>query len=809
MLIGHSRVRARVAVFTIVSFIASPIAPLVAQAPKPAATVPAAAKSTPPAAAKPAAKAAPVPPPDGGWPRGYTTASGATLEVYQPQVVSWTDQKHIVAYSAVSYTFRGATKPALGTVKVESDTTVALEERLVNFSELKIAEPSFPTLQRDQLRTVVDEIVASVIPGDRVIGLDRVLANIDTSQITPKNVDGVKADPPAIFFSQEPAVLVNIDGEPIWAPIKQNDLQTAVNTNWDLFLHGPSKTYYLRSDKAWLKADEVKGPWKGTDDLPDSFKNLPDDGNWAAVKENLPGWKGSAKAPKVFVSLVPAELILLTGAPNYLAVQGAKQLLWVSNTESDVFRLGKTGAVYFLVSGRWFSSPGFTGPWTFATPALPDDFKKIPLEHARSRVLASVPGSKQALEAVLLAQIPQTARVSKTLAAPAIAYQGGSPEFQPIETTTVQRAVNSDKDVFKVGDLYYLCFQGVWFMSTTPTGPWQVTGDVPKTIYTIPMSSPSYPVTYVTVQESNNDAVVFATTMAFTGMMVAWGCVVWGSGYYYPRYYGFYGGYPYYYPHYPSYGYHASYNPWNGAYTRGVSAYGPYGGAGAAQRYNPTTGTYSRGAVAYGPYGAKGAAQAYNPRTGAYGQTRQGSNVYGSWGSTQVQRGDQWASTSRVTNNCTGTTTRTAQGSGGGGAVTRTGGAAGNTGVVKTGSGDVYAGHDGNVYKKSGDSWQKYGGDGNWSNMQQPTSAQKQQAQDRASQAGASAGTQASGRAASSGWDSSTAGQVQRDSAARAEGAQRTRDQSTMRTSGSSGASRSGSYRASGGASRGGGGRRR
>ena len=104
--------------------------------------------------------------------------------------------------------------------------------------------------------------------------------------------------------------------------------------------------------------------------------------------------------PKVFVSQQPAELILLTGEPSYLLVQGTG-LLWVSNTESDVFRMGKTGPVYYLVAGRWFSAPDFTGPWTFATPSLPADFKKIPLEHDRSRVLASVPGTDQAAEAVL------------------------------------------------------------------------------------------------------------------------------------------------------------------------------------------------------------------------------------------------------------------------------------------------------------------------------------------------------------------------------------------------------------------------
>ena len=58
----------------------------------------------------------------------------------------------------------------------------------------------------------------------------------------PKNVEGIKADPPAIFFSKTPAMLVNLDGEPIWSPIKDNDLKFAVNTNWDLFQHVPTNT---------------------------------------------------------------------------------------------------------------------------------------------------------------------------------------------------------------------------------------------------------------------------------------------------------------------------------------------------------------------------------------------------------------------------------------------------------------------------------------------------------------------------------------------------------------------------------------
>jgi hypothetical protein len=725
-----------------------------------------------------------VQPIDGGWPRASTTASGAHLIVYQPQIASWVNQANVVLYTAISYTPLGAQKASLGTVKAEATTSVAVEQRLVSFSEFHITETNFTTLDRDQLRQAVEEITTAVPLTARVIALDRVLASVNASEIIPKNVDGVKADPPPIFYSNTPAVMVNLDGDPIWSPIQGNDLQFAVNTNWDLFQSASTHTLYLRATDTWLKATTLQGPWTYAGLLPDSFYKLPDTPNWSAVRGALPGKRiAPSSAPKVFTSNTPAELILLSGAPAYLPVTAGSNLVWVSNTDSDVFRLGPNGSVYFLIAGRWFSAPDFKGPWTFASLSLPPAFKTIPINHPRSRVLASVPGTTQAAEAVLLAQIPQTATVNMDLKAPEVSYQG-TPEFEAIPTTTVARAVNTDKDIIRVGDLYYMCFQGVWFMSTTAAGPWSVTGTVPQPIYTIPVSSPAYSVTYVTVQTYSPTAVVFVASPAYSGMMVAWGVAVWGTGFYYPPYV-YHGAYPIYYPHYPTYGYAAAYNPWTGAYTRGAVAYGPYGGAGAAARYNPSTGVYSRGAVAYGPYGAAGAAQAYNPRTGAYGQTTQGSNAYGSWGSSSVQRGDQWANTQRTTNNATGVTTRTTQSSAGNSA--RVTGPGGNTSAVaKSNSGDVYAGHDGNVYKKDpGGGYQKYS-NGSWSSTQQPSQAQKQQAQSKAQ----------------SGISSSTQSQLQKDSAARTQGTQRTNSYSGGAASGSG-------SRSYGGGGFGGGARRR
>ena len=60
-------------------------------------------------------------------------------------------------------------------------------------------------------------------------------------------------------------------------------------------------------------------------------------------------------------------------------------------------------------------------------------------------------------------------------------------------------ASNTSNDVIKVGDKYYLCLDGVWFVSDSPEGTWKVTHEVPSSIYTIPPSNPLYYVRYVYV----------------------------------------------------------------------------------------------------------------------------------------------------------------------------------------------------------------------------------------------------------------------------------------------------------------------
>ena len=153
------------------------------------------------------------------------------------------------------------------------------------------------------------------------------------------------------------------------------------------------------------------------------------------------------------------------------------------------------------MAGRWFSAPDFTGPWTFATPSLPPDFKKIPLEHERSRVLASVPGTDEAAEAVLVAQIPQTAQVNRKEVEGAgrrvprrSAIPANRADHGPARGEHRQGRLQGRRRVLHV-------LPGRVVRRNERIGPVGSRQSVPEEIYKIPVSSPANHVTYVTVEE--------------------------------------------------------------------------------------------------------------------------------------------------------------------------------------------------------------------------------------------------------------------------------------------------------------------
>jgi len=196
-----------------------------------------------------------------------------------------------------------------------------------------------------------------------------------------------------------------------------------------------------------------------------------------------------------------------------------------------------------------------------ASDKLPAGFMKVPPGSDKGHILAFVSGTTAAEEAVLDAQIPQTATIKRDSTI-TVSYDG-TPKFEQIEGTKMSYAVNTSYSVVRSGDMYYCCNQAAWYEAGDPNGPWKVSTSVPQEIYTIPPSCPIYNVKYVNVYNSTPDVVNVGYTSGYTGSYVANdGTVVYGTGYTYPAYVSN----TVYYPPPATYGYAPTYNQSNGGW---------------------------------------------------------------------------------------------------------------------------------------------------------------------------------------------------------------------------------------------------
>lgn len=640
------------------------------------------------------------------WPRVYQVG-GAEVAIYMPQILEWDDFRHLKGTSAIGVKLEGSGEASFGAVAIDADTVADFDRATVSVGERKFTNFRFPELDAAGAAKA-EALVRSVLTPDSPMEmpLAAVTAALDREGTTLADT-AVSFEPPPIFYSDSPAVLVTFIGEPKLEAVDSNDpgLLFAVNTNWDVLFNGGE--YYLLADNQWLVTkDVIKGPWASAKAVPASFKQLPDDANWSEVKARLDLPPAGAPAPRVFASDRPAEIVVTTGKPQLVPISGTS-LMYIANTESDLFYKPAGKQYYLLTAGRWFSATSLDGSWSSAMDSLPGDFAKIPENHPKAHVLASVKGTPAADEAVILASIPQTATVDRANTTINVAYEG-QPQFKPVPGTNgVQFATNTSFDVFLVGGSYYCCHQGVWFQAPAAGGAWVVCDNVPAPIYTIPPQSPKYNVTHVHVYNSTPSSVQVGVTSGYSGAYIARGLLVFGLGiwlgheladnhwhHYYPS------------PYWYGYGCGAIYRPGYGYYRAGARYYGPYGGAGYGAAYNPATGIYSRGAYAYGPRGAVTARSAYNPWTNTAAGRVTASTPYGSWGRSAVVRDDEWIRAGHRSN---------AQGTIGGIQSSRGGAAVGinrrfgsDAFVGKTAGGDVYVGKDGNIYKRDADDgWQK------------------------------------------------------------------------------------------------------
>ena len=576
-------------------------------------------------AAAPAASANPSQLPADPWPR-QVNLSNATVLMYQPQVSSWVGNR-IEFRAALAIHPKGAKGESFGVLFANARTQVDKVARTVVFEDMQITKSDFPTLP-DRGAAYSATLQEAVARDVRTISLDRLTASLDLDGVKPPSV-AVQNTPPKVVVSNSPALLVPIDGAPVMKAVPgYGRFQRVINTHALILQGGLGDKYYLHVLDGWMTADNIAGPWTQANATPVGMADAAQAVAKTGVVDMLAGPPNAkpkpslaSGAPTIVTSQVPTELIVFRGQPDFVPINGT-QLLWASNTTSDVF-VDTTNSQYFvLLSGRWFTAPGMNGPWTFvANNALPADFARIPTGSQASVVLPTVAGTPQAQAAAIANTIPQTATVKLVNGPKFTPSFDGAPQYSQVAGTSLSYVVNSSVPIIQVtGTSYYAVQSGIWFTAQGLTGPWSVARSVPDVIYTIPASSPIHYVTYVHVYKSTPEVVYVGYTPGYLGtVMSPYGTVVYGTGYAYEPWVG-----SVWYPPPYTYGFAAApiYNPYVG-YTFGFAV----GLATAAwmSRYYWGGAYYHPGY--WGGYGCCATASA---------------NVYGHWGATTYSGTRSW-----------------------------------------------------------------------------------------------------------------------------------------------------------------------
>ena len=524
---------------------------------------------------------------DSGWPRTLPVDAGM-VTIYAPQV-DGLDGDVLRYRAALAWRPSADAEPVFGAGWFESKVNIDRDQRIVHPLDLRITNTRFPAGTAD-VQTGLAAALAQQAPGWNLdFPLDQLDSALQAAQAESEAQQKLNTAPPQIIYRDHPALLVTLDGEPVLRAIENSPYQAVINTPYPLISDG--KHYYLNAAKGvWYRATRATGPYAYDTKPPADIVAMvkPDEAGEAGEAGQAPAEPvTSANAPEIVVSTVPAELIVTEGPAAFVPL--VDDLLVLQNSDDDVFMHVSSQQYYIVLAGRWYRARSLNGPWTWqAADQLPPAFANIPQnsEQADSRVY--VAGTPEAEEAVLDAQVPQTAAVARGPADIDVAYDG-EPEFEPVDGTDLEYATNTGATVLESDRQYYLVEDGVWYVSATPNGPWEVSAWRPDAVDAIAPTSPVYNVKYVYIYDHTPDVVYVGYTPGYLGSYVYYDTVVYGTGWYYRPWVTPY----YYYPRPSTWGFHVSYNPW---YGWGFGLSWNWGWGWGWPYYGPYYGSY------YGPY---------------------------------------------------------------------------------------------------------------------------------------------------------------------------------------------------------------
>ncbi|MEE8386032.1 MAG: hypothetical protein V3S01_08950, partial [Dehalococcoidia bacterium] len=139
--------------------------------------------------------------------------AGNRVVMHQPQLDEWDDYSKLRGRAAVAVTLKGDEKEYYGALDIEADTETDFDSRTVLMKNFRITRVFFPNID-ERLAARCGSAVGTALPARSVfMSLDRVLAAIERVERKSKGIE-VSLEPPPVYYSEVPAVLVIFMGEP-------------------------------------------------------------------------------------------------------------------------------------------------------------------------------------------------------------------------------------------------------------------------------------------------------------------------------------------------------------------------------------------------------------------------------------------------------------------------------------------------------------------------------------------------------------------------------------------------------------------
>ena len=479
--------------------------------------------------------------PTSAWPQ--TATQGAdTITIYEPQFDSLSGTT-LTMSAAVTIT-RGDSSgaPMNGVAAVSGNVSPADVAGELEINALTVTSVTFGTTADASAAQLLGTAIAGLA---FTVDRETLVEDMKMTNARAAGTPGLSFALPRFVSSTVPAVLINIDGAPIQTPLSTTGWTQVKNTPF-VVLVSPTGQWFV-----WLGDRNASNAWMSASSMTADFTAAaaPSSDVIAALgtPANTPSSSGSNSSraesttppSRVIISTTPAVLIATNGPAKLTDIGNG--ISEVTNSNCVLLYTASPSEWWTLQSGRWFHA-GVGAAWQYADPSeVPASFQNLPATGRLKSARASVVGTTEATAATVAAREVRTVTVK--MDAPCTVTYNGAANFTSVgdgADAGVGYATNASQPVFGVGNQYFCCNSGAWFVSSQPEGPWAVTDTVPAAIYSIPPSCPDYPATYVEVYGSEKDpttgaltSVTFGFTSGYLGTYLNGGTPVYGTGYNY------------------------------------------------------------------------------------------------------------------------------------------------------------------------------------------------------------------------------------------------------------------------------------